>query len=1353
MKKLYLVLILSIYVISNYAHGPVQTLSFTENKGQLHKKVKYHCKLHVGDLYLESNAFTFDMYSAEELDYYYNLSHKRKETEVKDNDILNKHSYQMYFNNSNPNPKITKEGKVEGYKNYFIGNDESKWATNVNSYTSIKYHNLYNNIDLNIYTSISQVKYDFIVKKGGEANDISIYYYGVESLKINEKGYLLVKLSNGEVKESKPIAFQNINGSQVSVECKFKIEGNNVSFYFPNGYNHSEDLIIDPVLVFSSLTGSTSDNWGFTATYDSQGNVYGGGISFASGYPTTAGAYQTTFGGTRDIAISKFTANGNTLLYSTYVGGSGADVTHSLVNDSQDNLIIMGSTSSSDYPVSAGCFDATFNGGANFTGSNGVPYNLGADAIITKLNPTGTALIGSTYIGGTANDGINQSISTNYSDEARGEVVVDELDNIYVTCSSRSNDFPTTSGSHSTTNFGNQDAVVFKMNPTLTTLDWSTYFGGSGNDAGYSIRLAPNGNIYICGGTASNNIGTTTGVVNPTYGGGNYDGYIASFNGNNGMLLASTYLGTGSYDQAFILEVDSDGDVYTVGQTKGVYPQINAPYSINNSAQFIHKLNGTLTTTIFSMLFGDGNRTTIDISLTAFLVDNCGNIYAAGWGGATNDEGTTNGLPITGDAIKSTTDGSDFYFIVIERNATGLLYGSYFGSNTIAEHVDGGTSRFDKNGTIYQAACAGCGGSQTFPTTPGVWSTSNGSSNCNLGVIKIELDFQGISANAVIPDDIILCGAPFNVDFEGNNPAPPHAFWDFGDGNTSLLTNPTHTFADSGTYQIMYVAIDSTTCNISDTSFFDVTLIRPEVFDAQFDIPTVDPCDGIDSLLVSLEFTGTGADSLVWNMGNGDIFSDSISLDYYYTSQGVFTITMIAYDFVCNNSDTITEIVDYTTSFSQANAVAPPDTSFCGPPPYDMDFTTNSTTPHHFWDFGDGTGTSTLANPSYTYNNPGNYDIMYVAIDSSTCNIADTVYFNVDITQAEELSATFDLPTVEPCSSPDSLLVSLAFTGTGADSLSWNMGNGTTFTDVNTVDYYYTSQGSYVITMQAWDFYCNNFAEITDTVDFIISYSEATADVPEDIFLCTSPLNVDFATTSSTPNHFWDFGDGVGTSTQPNVTYTYNAVGDYTVMYVAIDSSTCNIADTVYFDVTLAQAETFSATIDFVPPPPCGGDSMLVELAFTGSGADSLIWNMGNGDIFNGNNVVYYYTVPGIYNVSLTAYDNLCNNVETISNEVTFAGNVTSDAEVPNVFSPNGDGQNDILKIMNIDPNADFSMKIYNRWGRIVFESQSNGQFWDGSSRLGGEASAGVYFYEVIYRDICTDEDKLKTGYVHLMRQ
>lgn len=616
---------------------------------------------------------------------------------------------------------------------------------------------------------------------------------------------------------------------------------------------------------------------------------------------------------------------------------------------------------------------------------------------------------------------------------------------------------------------------------------------------------------------------------------------------------------------------------------------------------------------------------------------------------------------------------------------------------------------------------------------------------------------NGISAaNATAPGDVTLCTTDLTMNFSaGPDPAPDN-FWDFGDGlGTSTLPNPSYTFLDTGYYQVMYVASSTSgSCVSRDTAYFDVNLIYPEQFNAQFNIPPIDPCDGMDSLLVSLAFTGTGADSIVWDMGNGTTFTDSTSIDYYYTTQGTYTIEMTAFDLACNNQQTFTETFDYITTFSTANAVAPPDTSFCGPPPYNLDFSATSATPDHYWDFGDGTGTSTQANPPYTYATPGNYDIMYVAIDSSTCNIADTVYFNVDITQAEELSASFNLPVVEPCTSPDSIEVNLAFTGTGADSLSWDMGNGDIFADVTSVDYYYTNQGTYTITMSAWDFQCNTFATFTDVVDFNLSYTTATADVPDDIFLCTSPLNVVFsAGNTPPPNSFWNFGDGTGTSSQTNPTYTYGATGDYQVMYVAIDSSTCNIADTVYFDVTLAQAETFSATLDFVPPPPCGNDSLIVDLAFTGSGADSIVWDMGNGDIFNTNAVLYAYTVPGQYTISMTAYDNLCNNVETISETVTFAGEVVSIADVPNVFTPNGDGQNDILKIMSIDPSAEFSMTIYNRWGKKVFVSEGSGDFWDGSSRLGGEAHAGTYYYEVIYRDICTDEDKLKTGYVQLMRQ
>ena len=461
---------------------------------------------------------------------------------------------------------------------------------------------------------------------------------------------------------------------------------------------------------------------------------------------------------------------------------------------------------------------------------------------------------------------------------------------------------------------------------------------------------------------------------------------------------------------------------------------------------------------------------------------------------------------------------------------------------------------------------------------------------------------------------------------------------------------------------------------------------------------------------------------------------------------------MIAWDLDCNFTDTIYDTVNYIANFTTVAATAPPDQELCSAP-FDLNFT-GDPVPNHFWDFGDGVGTSTAQNPMYTYADSGSYQVMYVAIDSSTCNIADTVYFNVNLTLAETLSATFNFPTVEPCTSPDSIQVNLAFTGTGADSLHWDMGDGTTFIDSMTVSYYYTTQGTYPITLSAWDFTCSQFMTFTDTLDFTTSFSTAVANASPNILACDPPFDVTFNGGSpAPPMSFWDFDDG-NTSTMTNPTHTFTDTGHYDIMYVAIDSSTCNIADTVYLTVDILEAEVFAATLDFEPPPPCGSDTMWVDLQFTGSGADSLAWDMGDGTVFIGDTVISYaYTVPGTYTISLYAEDTLCNKSETVNNTVTFQGNPQSSVLVPNVFTPNGDGKNDEILFTGVDPAADFTWTIYNRWGTPIFETTLQGQSWDGTNmNNGNELETGIYFYELVYRDLCEDEDKLRTGFIHLIR-
>ncbi|MBA3971806.1 MAG: SBBP repeat-containing protein, partial [Bacteroidetes bacterium] len=894
---------------------------------------------------------------------------------------------------------------------------------------------------------------------------------------INRNGKLIIETNAGEVIEEKPYAYQLINGIKKEVACDYTFSNGVMSFSFPSGYNSSHELIIDPTLIFSSYTGSTADNWGFTATYDQNGSLYSGGIAFANGYPTTAGAFDLTFsGGNTDVAISKFTPTGNALMYSTYLGGSNSEAPHSLIVDNSGNLFVMGTTGSSTFPVTAGCYDNSFNGGTSVT-PNGFTYTVGSDIFVAKFNSTGTALLGSTFVGGTANDGFNISatLSHNYADEMRGEIVLGSSGEVYVASSTTSTNFPTTAGAMTTVAPGAQNGCAFKLDNNLTALQWSTYLGGSAADAAYSIKPSPSGNVFVTGGTLSSNFPVTPGVIKPMYSGG-CDGFVTSLSGASGASVSSTYIGTAAYDQSYLLEIDINNDVFIAGQTKGAYPVSPGVYTNPGSSQFIHKLNPGLTVTDFSTVFGRGSTSSTDISLTAFLVDNCQNIYVSGWGGTINTEGTTTGLPVTSDAYDAVTDGSDFYFIVLERDAASLLYASFFGGPP-AEHVDGGTSRFDKNGTIYQAVCAGCGGSDNFPTTPGVWSTTNNSTNCNLGAIKMEFNYLGIVADANAAPNIIACDPPYDVNFVGSSGAVQH-YWDFGDGSPVGNTlNPIHTYTGLGTFTVMYVAIDSSTCNIADTVYLTVQILAAEVFSTTLNIPPYDPCVS-GSYNVNLDFTGTGADSLFWNMGDGTTFINDTTINYTYLTDGTYIITLTAWDFTCGNIGTITDTVYFNSSILNATANAAPNIIQCDPP-FDANFT-GSTSPQHFWDFGDGTPTSTAASPTHTYTGLGNYTVTYVAIDSSTCNITDTVYLSVQVLQQEQFSATFTPVPPQPCK--DTVFVSIEFTGTGADSLIWNMGDGTIFTNDTSISYYYSQAGSYTLTLTAYDYACSNIETINQTI-------------------------------------------------------------------------------------------------------------------------------------------------------------------------------------------------------------------------------------------------------------------------------
>lgn len=847
---------------------PQNTIKFTENKNQWDKKVLYRAQLDGGVLFLESNCFTYNFYDKETL----RKSHIRKPNEPFSNvSKISSHAFRMRFVNADETVELLKKEQTSDYCNFFIGQDKSRWAGNVKNYKELIYKQIYDGIDLQLIGLQNELKYNFIVSPMAKTEDIQLSYEGLESISIRN-GCLLLKTSINEIVEQKPYAYQLVNGKQVEVPCEFILKNTTVEFGFPQGYDKSIELIIDPVLVFACSSGSTADNFGMTATYDSFGCLYAGGTCFSQGYPITLGAFDVSYNGISqsgrtDVTITKYDATGTSLMYSTYLGGAvSTEIVSSLIVNEQNELMLFGATGSSDFPITTGAYDITFNGG-NFLSfqSNGTEYDNGTDLYVSKFNSDGTNLLASTFVGGTQNDGANASniLGYNYGDYYRGEIQVDNLGNAYIASCTYSSDFPTTAGCPQAAAGGALDGVLFKMDPSFSSLIWSTYIGGNADDGCYALAMDDLLNVYTTGGTASNNFPITSGTIDTTYNGGSTDGFITKIKNDGTSIMNSTFIGTGSYDQSFLIQFDKNFDLYIIGQTEGTMPVTPGTYSNPNSKQFIWKIDSTLNTVLFTTIFGNGSGQ-VNITPSAFLVDGCDNIYVCGWGGNILTGIPTSNMPLTANAFQSSTDGFNFYLFVLTPNASSLLYATYFGGNQSSEHVDGGTSRFDKKGIVYQAVCSGCGGNDDFPVTPGAWpntgSNVNHSFNCNEGAFKFDFQASGVSAELLSePNDTICVGT--SVTFNNSSTNAFNYVWDFGDGSAvSVVSSPNHVYSSQGSFNVMLIAIDSSGCILFDTAYLMVVVLPPPIINL-----------GNDTLLCQtpnlLLDAGSSAMSYLWSTG------------------------------------------------------------------------------------------------------------------------------------------------------------------------------------------------------------------------------------------------------------------------------------------------------------------------------------------------------------------------------------------------------------------------------------------------------------------------------------------------------
>jgi len=358
-------------------------------------------------------------------------------------------------------------------------------------------------------------------------------------------------------------------------------------------------------------------------------------------------------------------------------------------------------------------------------------------------------------------------------------------------------------------------------------------FGGSGDDAAYSVAFGLDSSIYVVGGTASTDFPVPGLGLQKTYGGGLTDGWIYHINSDANVVYSSSLEGFNAYDQIYFVETNRKGEVFVLGQADNSQTNFiqNATYNKPNGGQFITKFKTDLSGWIWSTSFGRGTGVS-DISPTAFLVDLCNSIYVSGWGspsvnaeaGWPSNVHGTSGLDVTPGCYQSTTDNNDFYLMIMRDDASGLQYATYIGGINEVDHVDGGTSRFDKKGAVYQSVCASCGASSRFPTYPAnCVSPTNRSNNCNNLLFKFDLDIPLTIADFSVPKGCNLNQLPF-TNLSKRVSANANYYWDFGDGSTSSSANPTHTYTNTGTYIVRLKLVDSSSCNISDSTQQTITI-------------------------------------------------------------------------------------------------------------------------------------------------------------------------------------------------------------------------------------------------------------------------------------------------------------------------------------------------------------------------------------------------------------------------------------------------------------------------------------------------------------------------------------------------
>ena len=738
------------------------------------------------------------------------FNYERAQQEIEINSVV------TTFVDANAEVAIKGEKVLSNYNNYFIGNDPAKWYSNVPNYQSVSYQNIYSGIDLTYYYSESFLKYDFIVHPGADPSLIKISYAGMHNLQILDNGDLQITTRLGMFSEKAPIIWQDVDGVQRQIPGRYHVDNTGTLQFEIGEFDSKYSLVIDPALVYSTYLGGSDVNWGTDIAVDDSGCAYVLGSTTSLDFPTV-NPYDGTLSGIADVYIAKFSPEGDTLIYSTFLGGSEGDGGECGIDVDQDgNIYVTSGTYSPDFPMINPFDDSLSN----------TP-----DVFVAKLSSSGDALLYSTYLGG---NGWDWSFG----------LEVDNSRDVYVTGETASSDFPTVNAFDDTYNGGSdyiEDAFIAKLVPSIggiNSLLYSSYIGGSSDDTSQGIGIDNSGNAYISGFTKSIDFPTK----NPYDGefAGVYNVIVAKFNptlSGNESLVYSTYLGT-SISAGWAITADAVGNAYVTGLTDDYdFPMVNAyDDSINDNYTgdlgdvFVSKFSPSGNTLLYSTFLGGGWFE----EARGITVDDLGNISILG-STCSDDFPTKNAYDKT---FNGGTNWGDLFVAKINPFLAGeesLIYSTYLGGSL--EEVPGEIA-VDNSKSVYIA------GTTISPDFPMVAPYDDDLSGYPDAVVAKFIEDKSPLKPIISGPSSGKPGRTYTYTFVTSEPDNDSVYYfiDWGDGTNSSWIGPyqsneeiqvTHKWNKKGTYEIQAKAKDEHGME-SDWGTLQVSMPRTISFNSLF---------------------------------------------------------------------------------------------------------------------------------------------------------------------------------------------------------------------------------------------------------------------------------------------------------------------------------------------------------------------------------------------------------------------------------------------------------------------------------------------------------------------------------------